>query len=58
MGMQSLQGVRLRGNKLCGTTAAEKEWIGRQDSLWMAQADTLAILPDTVGWEATQVCGP
>jgi hypothetical protein len=59
MRMESLQGVRVRMNRLCNTTAEEKAWIGRQDSLWIAQADPLVFgsTRDTVGWEETQICG-
>lgn len=59
MTMRTLQGVRLRMNQLCHTTVAEKAWIGRQDSLWTAQADPLAFWrgQDSVGWEESQVCG-
>lgn len=56
--MKSLQGVSLRGNRLCETTAEEKAWIERQDSLVIKEADPLSSIPDTLGWEATQRCGP
>jgi hypothetical protein len=58
MGMPSLQGVNLRRNRLCSTTAEEKAWIAHQDSLWWAGADPLMYMPDTAGWESTQRCGP
>jgi hypothetical protein len=55
--MKSLQGVNLRRNRICATTPAERAWITRQDSLWTLQRDPLDGYPDTLAWEATQVCG-
>jgi hypothetical protein len=59
MQMDFLQGVDLRNNRLCNTTAEEKAWITKADSLLRAEQDPLTrSWTDTLGWEETQNCGP
>ena len=57
--MPSLEGVSLRYNRLCNTTAEEKAFLDRQDSLiFAAQVDPLTSpVRDTLKWEETQNCG-
>jgi hypothetical protein len=57
--MPSLEGVNLRYNHICETTAEEKAFLDRQDSLIFASYVDPLINPmrDTLKWEATMKCG-
>jgi hypothetical protein len=56
--MPSLEGVNLRYNRICETTAEEKAFLDRQDSLiFAAYVDPLARpVRDTLKWEETMLC--
>jgi hypothetical protein len=57
--MPSLEGVNLRYNRICETTAEEKAFLDRQDSLvFAAYVDPLTRpVRDTLKWEETMHCG-
>ena len=57
--MPSLEGVNLRYNRICETTAEEKAFLDRQDSIIFAAETDPIMSPvrDTLKWEETQNCG-